>query len=60
MSDLIERLRKAHEGSSQRALGSDIFLVAADRIEELEAENERLYQELADKFAVRNTGDDGE
>ena len=46
MSDLIERLRHAHENSPQRIAGSHIFSDAADAIEALKAENERLRKEL--------------
>ena len=36
MCDLVERLRDAHANSTQRALGSNIFAEAADRITALE------------------------
>lgn len=38
MSDIVERLRDAHENSVQRVNGSNIFAEAADEIERLRAE----------------------
>lgn len=46
MSDLIERLRHADIHSQQRVLGSRIFGEAADRIESLEREVEKLRKAL--------------
>ena len=45
-SELVERLKHAHQHSQQRVLGSHIFGEAAARIEALEAENARLRKAL--------------
>ncbi len=45
-SELVERLKHAHQHSQQRVLGSHIFGEAAARIEALEAENARKDEAL--------------
>lgn len=54
-ADLIDRLRHAHEHSQQRINGSDIFKAAADRIEALAGEVERLRR---NQLEIRRDGDD--
>ena len=50
-SNLVARLRAAHESSVQRAWGSNIFGDAADEIERLRAENEALRHDLERSMA---------
>lgn len=45
-ADLVARLRHAHENSTQRILGSDVFHAAAARIEADGREIERLREAL--------------
>lgn len=45
MSELSERLREAHPNSQQYALGSNIFLEAAQEIESLQAQLSEVWEE---------------
>ncbi|MCK5609778.1 hypothetical protein KAR91_48350 [Candidatus Pacearchaeota archaeon] len=53
-SDLVLRLISANENSVQSMLGSDIFYKAAERIDFLEEENERLRVQLEAELKWRN------
>lgn len=49
MSDLVERLKAAHQDSTQRCNGSDIFLEAASEIKKLRFELLMVAKAAADE-----------
>ncbi len=59
MSDLVERLRSSYDNYGNLNISFNLLNEAADRIEELEQDNEKLRAvvDAAKPFAVRDAGD---